>query len=593
MKSMIKKVLVRTTLLLSAIYFCSCSPTNDSDKNVDDDAQNEYRERYGGTFRLNETEYFASLFPHHISDDVSYRIASNVYEGLLKLNPLDLKVENCLAEKYTIDKSGTKYTFHLKKGIYFHNNRCFPGGKGRELEAKDVAYCFSELCVHDELNIGYSIFKDLIVGASSYYEASKSGKHTGLNIEGIKVIDKYTIELTLIRPSSVFFYNLAGPFCYIYPKEAFEKYGSNMRIQAVGTGPFQLDPKTELDYSEDGHLLLVRNPHYHQKDKYGNQLPYLDDIEITFLHDKREEMELFKQGKYHMIYRLPTQDIIHLLDPSNHELDPFVMEDIGEMSVHYLGFNNQEAPFDDVNLRRAFSYSLDRKYITDGILSGEADEPAYYGITPKSFVEYHSEEIKGYRYNKDSAMHYFKLSNYFKEGRKDHIVLYLTADGDRNSLVAQYIKKQINEILNIDVRLSYLELPELEEHIELGHAQFYLSGWLYSYPHPQHFLNTFYSKNVDIRKDLNAYPNITRYKNPEFDRYYEEGLHAKSNEITIEDFHKAEQVLMNDAGAIPLWYDECYRFLQPSVKNFHLNPLQYRDFRTVYFELPLAVKEVP
>jgi len=149
---------------------------------------------YGGTFRLNETEYIKNLFPHSIVDVYSYRVASQIYEGLFKFDHTSLKVVNGLAESYTIDDSHKIYTIKLKKGVMFHDDECFDGGKGRELKASDVQYCFTKLCTQDRNNQGFGVFYGVVKGAKEYYDASKGGTAPTTGIEGIKVIDDYTFN---------------------------------------------------------------------------------------------------------------------------------------------------------------------------------------------------------------------------------------------------------------------------------------------------------------------------------------------------------------------------------------------------------------
>ena len=92
---------------------------------------------YGGVFRINETEYFRSLYPLNITEVVSHRIINQVYEGLVSLNQSTLDVEPCLAESYTVSKGATVYVFNIRKGVHFQDDPCFVAGKGREITSKD------------------------------------------------------------------------------------------------------------------------------------------------------------------------------------------------------------------------------------------------------------------------------------------------------------------------------------------------------------------------------------------------------------------------------------------------------------------------
>ena len=143
---------------------------------------------YGGIFHCNESEYIKNLFPHNITDAFSYRVAQQVYEGLFKFNEADItEIEKSLVEDYTIDESGTVYTFKLKEGVMFHDDPCFKNDKGRELTADDVKYCFTRLCTQSINNQNFSVFSGILKGADTYYEATTGGKTPAFDVEGIKV----------------------------------------------------------------------------------------------------------------------------------------------------------------------------------------------------------------------------------------------------------------------------------------------------------------------------------------------------------------------------------------------------------------------
>ncbi|GAH05958.1 unnamed protein product, partial [marine sediment metagenome] len=92
---------------------------------------------YGGIFRYNESGNFRTLYPHNSTEVVGHRISHQLYEGLVRFNQEDLSIEACLAESYTISEDGLTYTFKIRKGVLFHDDECFEGGKGRELTAND------------------------------------------------------------------------------------------------------------------------------------------------------------------------------------------------------------------------------------------------------------------------------------------------------------------------------------------------------------------------------------------------------------------------------------------------------------------------
>ena len=186
---------------------------------------------YGGTFRINETEKYQTLYPMSITDVISANVAFQIYEGLVKFNPKDItSVLPSIAESWKMDSSGTVYTFVLKKDVKFHDDACFPDGKGRNVKAADVKYSFELACSNspDNANFG-GTYSNRIKGANEYYEGKSA------EVSGIKVLDDYTVQITLNVRSSSFLYILAGQAGYIIPKEAVDKYGN---MAHIGTGPF-------------------------------------------------------------------------------------------------------------------------------------------------------------------------------------------------------------------------------------------------------------------------------------------------------------------------------------------------------------------
>ncbi len=540
---------------------------------------------YGGVFKINESEYIKNLFPHNITDAYSYRVASQIYEGLFKFDPETLEVTKGLIEDYQIDESGTVYTFHLKKGVFFHENLCFADGKGREMNARDVKYCFTKLCTNNINNQNFFIFKGILKGADKYYISSAENKIPDFDVEGIRVKDDYTIELELIKPNSLFTANLARPACFIYPEEAEKKYGIDMRIHAVGTGPFSLNVD---DVEEDISIILKKNTNYHIKDEFGNQLPYLDAVSIRFIKDKKTELFEFRKGNLDMIYRLPTEYIIEILEETmpgaNGEYSQFQLQRSPEMMTQFLTLNNQKGVFKNKDVRKAFNFAIDRTKILDFVLNGEGYAPGNHGITPPVFSNYDIKDIRGYSLDIDSAKYYLNKAGYRDGKGFPKLKFLLNAEGERNTNVAVEIQKQLKDHINVDVELQILPFAQLLEKSYSGDYNILRAAWVADFPSPENFLWVFSSKVMPKSLNEASYPNVARYISQKFDENYENALNAKSIQEANEYFKKAEVQLMEDAPVIILWYDEGYRLVQSFVMGFPNNPMQYRDLGKVYFE---------
>ena len=137
----------------------------------------------GGVLKLNSIEDYTSLFPVSINDVYSTHIAALGYEGLLKLNQKTLEPEPCLAERFDIDQSQKVYTFHLRKGVKFHDDDCFEGGTGREVTADDFKYCFEYLCSNHKENKWPTLLVERLVGGQEYFNGKAK------TVKGIKVLD--------------------------------------------------------------------------------------------------------------------------------------------------------------------------------------------------------------------------------------------------------------------------------------------------------------------------------------------------------------------------------------------------------------------
>ncbi|MCU0450728.1 MAG: ABC transporter substrate-binding protein [Bernardetiaceae bacterium] len=543
--------------------------------------------QYGGVFRLNESEFIKSLHPHGINDVYSYRVAAQVYEGLFKFNQETLAVTEGLAESCEVAAGNVVYTIKLRKGVKFHDDPCFADGKGRELTAQDVQYAFTQLCTAYPENRAFHIFDGVIKGARAYFNASANGAKPGVALEGVKVLDTHTLQLTLEQPNSQFRITLARPETFIFPREAFEKYGPELNRRAVGTGPFTL-----ASVDEGKSVNLKRNPHYYRKDQYGNALPFLDGINMQFIKDKRTEFLEFKGGRLDMIYRVPTDDIMRILEESQANPDgnfgKYPLQREAESQTQIYAFQNANPLFKDVNVRKAISFAIDRTKILNYVLNGEGFAAGLHGLTPPAFDWYDIQKVKGYDFNRDSANYYLSKAGFPGGKGFPEITLDMSEEGGRHTSVAVEIKRQLKENLGIDLNLNVLPQAQITEKCLNGNYQMVRLAWVADFPSPENFLWMFHGKYVPAQAQGNSYPNVSRYRNPRFDALYEKALTASTQEEITRYFLEAEKVAMEDAPILVLWYDECYRLLQSHVKNLPNNPMQYRDFTEVYFANPAA-----
>ena len=574
-------------LLLLAGLFSACGTSNKSTGDLTKANGNAY---YGGIFRMNEIEDFRNLFPLSITEETSQHVAYQVYEGLVKLSQSDLTIVPCLAESWEKNEDATVWTFHIRKGVKFHDDPCFEDGKGREINANDFNYCFNRLCTASPENQQFNAsFKDRVWGASQYYQSTKN--HTPLpgGVPGIKVIDEYTLRITLEHPFAGFLNVLTTSGCMLYPKEAFDKYGpEQMKTKCIGTGPFYVK-----NIKAGEIVTMERNPDYWNVDESGNQLPYLDGLKFTFIKEKKVELMEFKKRNLDMMYRLPIEmipNILGELDNAKEGNFPFEIQIVPAMSVFYYGFQHQSDIFNKKEVRLAFNYAIDRERIVNYTLQGEG-VPAMYGIVPPSFKGYEFKKLKGYELDVERAQKYLAAAGYPNGKGFPKLTLQMNSGGnDRNIQIAEITKKMLETNLNISIEIVIVPFSEHLDKLETGKAQFWRSSWNADYPDPSAFLILLYGKGVPEKLSDRSSLNTVRYKSHAFDSLFEAAAHEVNERKRYELYRLADQQSLDDAAIMPLFYDESYRLIQPNVKNFPANAMEYRDLSKVYL-IPTVEKE--
>lgn len=562
--------------LLLIVVFSACKSNN-----------NEYQVRpkvgeggvqYGGVFSVNEVEDFRSLYPLNIVDVTSHRIANQVYEGLLKLNQSTLELAPALAESWSVNEEALIYTFKLRKNVRFHDDQCFEDKKGRLVTAQDVKYSLDRLCEASPTNMMATFFLDKVKGASEYYEITESGKTVESGVSGIRVLNDETIEIELLYPFSSFLKILTMPACWVYPSEAVSFYGDEMRVHGVGTGPFKIKTVREGEV-----VVLERNNHYWRSDEHGNPLPYLDAVKYTFIKEKRTELMEFMKGNLDMVYELPSEDL-HEIETKieQGENTAFTLQTTPAMIIEYYGFQHQSDVFDNVDIRKAFNYAIDRDQIVKFALQGKGF-PANHGIVPPTFVDYQTNEVVGYTYDADKARQYMTKAGFPNGEGFPVLTLQLNYGGSINVQVAEVIQKMLEETLNINIELTLIPRAQHFERVETGKALFWRDGWVADYADPENFLNLLYGELVPEELSEKSYINSLRYKNKKFDNLFEAGLKEIDPIKRVKLLMQADQVAMDDAAIIPLYYGESVRLVQKYVNNFPINPMEYRDFSAVHF----------
>jgi len=570
-----RKLVYIAFLFTLALLTTSCDPSSPADNNNNPDSNGnlskaEGGKYFGGTLKLNSVENYTTLFPATITDVYSQHITTQIFEGLLKYNQKTLEIEPCLAEDYEIDSSNKIYTFNLRKGVKYHDNDCFEDGKGREVKAADFKYVFEFLCSNHDLNKSQYFIQDYIKGGNEY----ASGKVESL--EGVRVISDYQLQIELTEPFSGFTNILTLCQTGVFPKEAFDKYGNDIKENPVGCGPYQLESIGE-------HLILSKNESYWKKDEFGNQLPFISKIDISFEGNKSTELASFNNEELDFVWGVPVEEIPNIMGTLDEAMEgknrEFELQSVNSLQIQYFGFNSTHPAFTNVKVRQAFNYAINRDTIVNNILEGEGII-ANGGIVP-AMQGYPNENVKGYSYDPKLAKKLLAEAGYPNGKNFPEITLAFNTAGQVKELLAKTIQNQIYKNLGITINLVESNTQDINDNRENGKSHFWRYGWIADYPDPSNFLAQFHSKYI-IEGEENSI-NYCRYSNPEFDKYLDLAMGEIDEDKRMNYYAQAEQILIQDAIVMPIYYASEIRLINPELKNFSINEIEFRDYSVAYF----------
>jgi oligopeptide transport system substrate-binding protein len=535
----------------------------------------------GGTFKMALNNGPSTYVSREIRDIYSSTVLTQVMEGLVSLNPKDLKVQPQLAESWKISPDGLTYEFKLRSDVKFHPHTIFTNEEERILTVEDVKSTIELICKKNAEGLaspGYNlVFEGNLQGVEEYHNG-KSLSISGLNVEGDKVMFK------LKEKDNNFLNKLAHITCAISSKKIYE---ANLEHDMIGTGPFEFK---EYRQDEINAIILTRNEDYYLTDDEGNSLPYLDGIEFIIENKKLAQLDMFEKHETDFIAGLPTSRITKMLEGRLQDFNSvppvLILSNNPFLNTSFFLFNLTDERFKNPKVRQAFSYAIDREKIGREVLKNQYYELGYYGIVPPLQDEFRGYDFKGvkengYTFNPEKARQLLVEAGYPGGKGFGSVNLRFTIDDVQSSLCDEF-SKQISQVLGINVNIDGSTFEQTEKDADYAKSEMFRSGWGADYPSPESFLSLFYGKNVPKSKEIPSLYNQSRYVNPEFDKLFEQGKKATKLSSQMNYFSAAEKLLIKDAPFIPLWYKGDYEITYSNVRNFYLNSLNVYNFTYVY-----------
>lgn len=446
-----------------------------------------------------------------------YEVPFNIFDRLVDVEvdaDGNSKIVPSLAESWEISDDGLEYTFHLRQGVKFHN--------GNDFTAEDVAYTFHRmLTVEGGVN---TEFIDQIKGADELLAGETD------TLEGVEVVDDYTIKVTLKEPFAGFLASISSPGVSIYDSEATEAAGDQFGMDpavTVGTGPFEF-----ASWSFNNQLVLTRNEDYW---KGASGLP---GVVIKIIPDTETQSMMFESGE------LDILDLDYAADSVDRftETYPDQIVQGPRVGIVYFTMNFNKEPFQDVRVRKAVQMSIDRQAILDALYGGRGQ--VEQGIFPHGLIGFNpdQEEIK---YDPEAAKALLAEAGY-----ADGFDMEIAADSSASDTMTMALEIVSDQLAEVGIRAeikNYDESTWLETR-KSGELGSFMSTWSADYNDPDNFIYTFFGNEEKTRIRSINYPDTEVMERV-----------AKARTIVNEDERLAEykaleeKIIHEDAAWVPMF----------------------------------------
>lgn len=481
-----------------------------------------------------------TLDPALSGDLTSHEYILQLYGGLVSLDNTLQPVPN-IARSWQISADGKTYTFYLRHDVKFHN--------GRGVKAEDFQYSWERAANPDTGSQTAATYLGDIVGVKQVLAGETK------TISGVRVIDDYTIQVTIDAPKSYFLSKLTYPTSFVVDKDSV-KNGKWWR-SANGTGPFKLK-----QWEENKLLVLERNELY-----YGERAK-VDSVVFSLWSGI--PMNLYETGKID-VTGVSGSYIYRVTDKAG----PFYRQlaVVPELSFSYIGFNATKPPFDDANIRRAFSQAVDKDKLVSLVFHGTVQRAE--GILPPGMPGFNA-KLSGLKYDVTEARRLLAASKYGDASRLPPITLTTSGWGGAISQEVEALVYQWRQNLGVEIKVRQIEPERFLYHLKQEKDGIFAMGWVADYPHPQNFLEVLFRTGTD--------QNYGEYSNPEVDTLLDRANAEARSDLSLKLYQQAEQILVDDAAGLPLWFGRNHVLVKPYVKGYNLSPLGFVMWNKVSVE---------
>jgi peptide/nickel transport system substrate-binding protein len=481
----------------------------------------------GGTLRMMaivDVSQQAGLDPAQARTQSQWVVGDLVFETLVEVTP-DGDIVPGLARSWEISEDGLHYTFDLQTGVMFHN--------GREMTADDVKYSIERVADPETASPRLNNYSTL---------------------DSVEVVDPSTVIIHLTAPFSPLLATLAHVTAAIIPQEEVAEgdFGAN----PVGTGAFKV-----TEWVRDERWVLDAYEAYWQPD-----LPYLDQIVITFNGDDNARTAALRSGDVDFLLQVPVQFVDALQEDPTKQI--FGAEQIG-LSWQHLALNTQRPPFDDLRVRQAIQLALNRQELAT-IGKGSYSEPRSASFLPSWHWAANNEEL--WTQDMERAQALLDEAGY---GDGFPMQVYVVSGFDFQTRTAEAIQQQLSP-LGIEVSIEIADFGVIAS--AAGESAFDGIILVFSpvFDPDDRVQQTFVS---------GAGLNWPKYSNPRVDELANEARAALDPEVRGELYREMQQIIFEEGGWVSLYMYNNFDGLQSYVKDYTYFPqFYYRSLRGVWLD---------
>lgn len=479
-----------------------------------------------------------------------------IFEPLLLINENN-EVIGGQAESWTTSEDGLTWTFTMRDGLKWSD--------GTDLTAKDFEYSFKRMA--DPATA--APYAATCLGMIDGFDAAQAGDTDALNVKASD--DGKTLTIVLSYPCSYF--DKMAAFAAMSPVQqaTVEANGDAWCTSAetfVSNGPYMI---TEWTPSE--RIVLSKNPNY--VGGWDNSKIVSDSITLLLLEDSSAAFAAYNSGEAVLIKDVPTDEIPSLTKAEDG--GDFYVDTI--LGTYYVSLNLQRDAFKDAKVRKALSLAIDRDYVANTIMQGTystadsivgpgiVDENGYFhdnGNAPYISADYEANMAEAKKLLEEAG---------YPNGEGYPTIEYSTNDSGYHVPLAEYLQ-QVWGDLGITLTISKMEWSAFTAARRAGEYDVARNGWVMDYNDPSNMLDLFCTGNGN---------NDGKYSNPEFDAAIDASRVADSAEHFAQ-LHKAEDILMEDMGCIPVAYYNEFWLQSSSLKGIWHSPYGYWYLQYGYIE---------